>query len=169
MATIEEAETYARTKNADMPFCRGIVFRLKSVGVTDESVLSSVFLCQAGSTFDEIHARFGREIAVLVASLTKDQSLARQKQEEQYVKQLKDATWEATLIKLCEISARLKLIRETEMSKSKRNKMLKQNTHYLLVLKNKIAENRSKTPAIEKLLDGINETLAHFGQREIKF
>lgn len=169
MATVEEAEAYARAKNADIPFCRGVVFRLKSIGVTDESVLSSVFLCQTGSNFDEIYARFGREIAVLVASLTRDQGLTKQRQEEQYVKQLKDAPWDSTLIKLCEISAHLKLIKEVEMSKSKRNKMLKQNMYYLLVLKNKIAENRSKTPGIEKLLDGINETLAHFGQREIKF
>ncbi|HWP78331.1 MAG: bifunctional (p)ppGpp synthetase/guanosine-3',5'-bis(diphosphate) 3'-pyrophosphohydrolase [Thermoproteota archaeon] len=169
MATVEEAEVYARAKNADIPFCRGVVFRLKSIGVTDESVLSSVFLCQTGSKFDEIYARFGREIAVLVASLTRDQGLTKQRQEEQYIKQLKDAPWDSTLIKLCEISAHLKLIKEAEISKSKRSKMLKQNIHYLLVLKNKIAENRSKTPGIEKLLDGINETLAHFGQREIKF
>lgn len=169
MATIEQAEAYARAKNVDVSFCRGVVFRLKSIGVTDESILSSVFLCQAGAKFDEIYARFGREIAVLVASLTRDQGLTRQRREEQYIKQLKDASWDSTLIKLCEISAHLKLIKETEMSKSKRNKVLKQNMHYLLALKNKIAENRSRTPGIEKLLDGINETLVHFGQREIKF
>ncbi|MEW6043971.1 MAG: bifunctional (p)ppGpp synthetase/guanosine-3',5'-bis(diphosphate) 3'-pyrophosphohydrolase [Thermoproteota archaeon] len=169
MVTIDEAEAYARAKNADIPFCRGVIFRLKSIGVTDESVLCSVFLCQTGSEFDEIHARFGREIAVLVASLTKDRSLSRQRQEEQYVKQLKEASWESTLIKLCEISAHLKLIKESDLSKSKRAKMLKQNIHYLVVLKNKISENKSKTPGIEKLLDGINETLSHFGQRQISF
>ncbi|MEO9310445.1 MAG: bifunctional (p)ppGpp synthetase/guanosine-3',5'-bis(diphosphate) 3'-pyrophosphohydrolase [Nitrososphaera sp.] len=169
MVTVEEAEAYARAKNVDIQFCKGVIFRLKSIGVTDESVLSSVFLCQADFNFDEIHARFGREIAVLVASLARDQNLPRQKQEEQYIKQLKDASWNSTLIKLCEISARLKLIKESEMSKSKRNKILKQNIHYLLVLKNKITEKKPKTPGIEKLLDGINETLAQFGQREIKF
>jgi (p)ppGpp synthase/HD superfamily hydrolase len=169
MATIEEAEAYARVKNADIHFCKGVIFRLKSIGVTDESILCSVFLCQTDSSFDEIHARFGREIAVLVASLTKDPSLPRQRQEEQYVKQLKEAPWESTLIKLCQVSAHLKLIKESELPRSKRTKMLKQNMHYLIVLKNKITENKTKTPGIEKLLDGVNETLTHFGHRRIEF
>ncbi len=169
MVTIEDIEAYARAKNADIPFCKGVAFRLKSIGVNDEIVVYSAFLSQTDSNFDEIHSRFGRDIAVLVTSLVRDMSLPKQRQEEQYVKQLKEAPWESTLIKICEISANLKLIKESEMPKTKRSKLLKQNIHYLNVLKNKIIENKSKTPSIEKLLDGVNETLAHFGQRPIKF
>jgi (p)ppGpp synthase/HD superfamily hydrolase len=169
MVTIDEAEAYARAKNADIPYCKGITFRLKSIGISDETVLCAAFLSHTNSSFDEIHARFGREVAVLVASLTRDKNLSRQIQEEQYVKQLKDAAWESILIKLCEISANLKIIKEFELSKTKRGKMLKQNVHYLNVLKNKIVENKSKTPGIDRLLDGINETLTHFRQRPIQF
>lgn len=169
MVTIEEVEAYARAKNADIAFCKGIAFRLKSIGVNDEIVLYSAFLCQTNSSFDEIFTRFGREIATCVTSLSKDRTLPKQRQEEQYVKQLQDAPWESILIKLCEISANLKLIKESEISKTKRSKLLKQNIHYLNVLKNKIAENKSKTPGIDKLLDGINETLNHFRQRPIAF
>jgi (p)ppGpp synthase/HD superfamily hydrolase len=169
MVTIDEAEAYARAKNADIAYCRGIAFRLKSIGITDETILCAAFLSHTNSSFDDIHARFGREIAVVVASLSRDKSLPRQRQEEQYVKQLQDAVWESVLIKLCEISANLKIIKESTLSKTKRGKMLKQNVHYLNVLKNKIAESRSKTPGIDRLLDGVNETLAHFGQRPIKF
>jgi len=169
MITIDEVEAYARAKNADIAFGKGIVFRLKSIGIMDEMVLHSAFLCNTNSSFDEIHARFGREIAVLVTSLTRDKSLPRQRQEEQYVKQLQDASWESILIKLCEISANLKIIKESGMSKTKRGKLLKQNIHYLNVLKNKIIENKAKTQGIDRLLDGVNETLTHFGQRPIKF
>ncbi|MGQ0771800.1 MAG: HD domain-containing protein [Nitrososphaerota archaeon] len=169
MVTIEEVESYARAKNADIAFCKGIAFRLKSIGINDETVLHSAFLCQTNSSFDEIFARFGREIATCVASLSKDRMLPKQRREEQYVKQLQDAPWESVLIKLCEISANLKLIKELELSKTKRGKLLKQNIHYLNVLKSKVAENRPKTPGIEKLLDGVNETLNHFKQRPINF
>ena len=169
MSLIESAEAFARAKNADVDFCRGIAFRLKSIGVTDEQVLCCAFLCHAKSGFDEIHARFGREIATYVASISKDLTLPKQKQEEQYVKQLQDAPWESILIKLCEISANLKVLKDSELSKTKRTKALKQNIHYLIALKKKILENRTKTPGIERLLEGANETLAHFKQRPITF
>ncbi len=169
MITINEVEAYSRAKHADITFCRGIVFRLKSIGVTDETVLYSAFLSNSNSNFDEIHARFGREIAVLVTSITKDKSLPKQLRDEQFVKQLQSAPWESILIKLCEISAHLKIIKESNISKTKRGKLLKQNIYQLNVLKNKIIENRAKTPGIYRLLDGVNETLAYFGQRPIKF
>lgn len=169
MVIIEEAEAFARAKKADIAFCKGIVFRLKSIGINDEQILCSAFLCHANSSFDEIFSRFGREIATTVTSISKDYTLPKQRQEEQYVKQLQDAPWESVLIKLCEVSANLKIIKETEMSKTKRSKLLKQNVHYLNVLKKKISENKSKTPGIIRLLDGINETLIYFKQKPIQF
>jgi hypothetical protein len=126
-------------------------------------------LCYANSSFDDIHTRFGREIATIVTSISKDFTLPRQKQEEQYIKQLQDAPWESVLIKLCEISATLKILKDSALSKTKRGKILKQNIHHLSVLKKKISENKDKTPGIEKLLDGANETLIHFKQRPINF
>jgi len=169
MSTIESAEAFARAKNADINFCKSIVFRLKSIGVNDERILCCAFLCHASSSFDEIHARFGREIATGVASISRDLTLPRKTQEEQYTKQLQDAPWESILVKMCEISATLKILKDSELSKTKRGKMLKQNVHYLNVLKKKISENKIKTPGIERLLDGANETLLYFKQRPINF
>ena len=169
MASIQDAENFARPKNADVDFCRGVVFRLKSLGITDENILCSAVLSQTKATFDEIYSRFGREIATMVASISKDRTIPKQKQEEQYIKQIQSASWESILIKLCEISANLKVIKESDLSKTKRNKLLKQNIHYLNVLKGKIAENKSNTPSITRLLDGINQILSDFRQRIIKF
>lgn len=169
MVTIEEAEAFARTKNADINFCKGIVFRLKSIGVNDEQILCSAFLCYTNASFDEVFARFGREIATIVASLSKDRTLPKQRQEEQYIKQIQEAPWNSILIKLCEISANLKVIKESEISKTKRSKLLKQNVHYLHVLKKRISENKAATPGVERLLEGANETLIHFKQRPIRF
>lgn len=169
MTSLDEVEEYARLKNADIVFCKGVVFRLKSIGISNELILCSAILSQTMASFDEIFARFGREIATTVASLTKDDSLPKQQREEQFVEQLQDAPWESILIKLCEISANLKIIKESEISKTKRNKLLKQNIHYLNVLKKRINENRNATPGIERLLDGVNETLSHFKQKTVNF
>jgi hypothetical protein len=169
LANLDEAEAFARVKNADIAFCRGIVFRLKSIGVNDERVLCTAFLVQTGSSFDEVFARFGREIATMVASITKDRTITRQLQEKQYVRQLQEAPWESVLVKLCEISASLKVIKESELSKAKKSKMLKQNIYYLNVLKKNIVENKVKTPGIEKLLDGANEVICFFKHKPIQF
>ncbi|NDB33402.1 MAG: hypothetical protein EB160_08255 [Nitrososphaeria archaeon] len=72
-------------------------------------------------------------------------------------------------MKLCEISANLKLIKESELSKNKRRKLLKQNIHWLNVLKGNIRDNQDKLLGLPKLLDGANETITHFGHRPIKF
>lgn len=169
MANIQDAESFARGKNANIDFCRGVVFRLKSIGIAEENTLCSAILAQTKASFDEIYERFGREIATMTTSISRDQRLPRQKQEEQYVKQLQSAPWDATLIKLCEISANLKLLKETEISKTKRSKQLKKELHYLNALKSSINLNKSQTPGVIRLLDGINENLTHFKQRTIKF
>jgi (p)ppGpp synthase/HD superfamily hydrolase len=169
MATLDECEAYARGKQADIPFCMGVVFRLKSIGITHEQILCSAILSQTKSTFDELFERFGRDVAVLATSIMRDHTIPKKKQEEAYVEQLQGAPWEAILIKLCEISANLKVIKESELSKNKRRKLLKQNIHYLNILKKNIAENQDKALGLAKLLDGANETIMHFGHRPIKF
>lgn len=169
MATLDECEAYARGKGADIPFCMGVVFRLKSIGITHEQILCSAILSQTKSTFDELFERFGRDVAVMATSIMRDTSQPKKKQEESYVEQIQQAPWESVLIKLCEISANLKVIKESELSKNKRRKMLKQNIHYLNVLKKNIAENQDKALGLAKLLDGANETIMHFGHRPIKF
>lgn len=169
MATLDECEAYARFKKADIPFCMGVVFRLKSIGITHEQILCSAILSQTKSTFDELFERFGRDIAVMVTSITKDETIPKAKQEQIYAEQLQSAPWEAVLVKLCEISANLKLIKESELSKNKRRKLLKQNIHWLNVLKGNIRDNQDKLLGLPKLLDGANETITHFGHRPIKF
>lgn len=169
MATLDECEAYARFKGADIPFCMGVVFRLKSIGITHEQILCSAILSQTKSTFDELFERFGREIAVMVTSITPDNTTPKAKRWQAYDEQLQGAPWEAVLVKLCEISANLKVIKESELSKNKRRRLLTQNIHYLKILKQNIADNRDKALGLPKLLDGANETIMHFGRPPINF
>lgn len=169
MATLQECEAYARGKNADIPFCMGVVFRLKSIGIAHEQILCSAILAQTSASFDEIFDRFGREVAVMATSISRDHTLPKKRQETAYLEQLRQAPWESVLIKLCEISANLKVIKESELSKAKRRKLIRQNVQYLNVLKTNIAENQDKLLGLERLLEGANETLVHFGQKPINF
>ena len=144
MATLKECEDYARSKGADVAFCMGVVFRLKSIGITHEQILCSAILSQTRSSFDEIFARFGRDVAVMATSIMKDLSQPAKNQESSYIK-------------------------ESELSKTKRSKMMKKNIHYLNSLKKNIRQNQDKALGLQRLLDGANETISELGYRPIKF
>ncbi|MGI0057521.1 MAG: HD domain-containing protein, partial [Nitrosarchaeum sp.] len=110
---------------------------------------------------------FGKKVTILVSSLSKDEKLPKKDRERLYVKQLKDAPLEAKIIKLCDISANLKDLASSGMSKSKRKKTANQKLHYLKVIKNDIIENKSNYPKISNLIKGMNYVLVENGQKSV--
>ena len=181
MEKIESAELYAKDKHKQMTRKDGItpysahleavVSRLKGLGITDEDILSAGWLHDTiedtDTTIDDIHERFGQRTAVLVYSLSKNEKLAKKEKEIQYVKLLKDASFEAKLVKLCDISANLKDIDNSGMSKTKKKKTVKKILHYLRVIKNDIAEHKSDYPKISALVDGINQIIKDYHLKPI--
>lgn len=147
----------------------GVVARLKNLGITDESVLAAAWLHDTledtKTSFVELDSRFGSKVAVLVLSLSKDKSLPKARQEEQYVKQLKDSSLEAKLIKLCDISANLKDIKNAPLSKTKKVKTIRKILYYLSAIKPDLVKNKASVPGIQSLADGINDLVVSFGQK----
>ena len=182
MSKLESAEQFAKQKHAGMirkdgkttyfEHLKGVVDRLKNLGITDEDVLAAAWLHDTiedtNTTFGEIDQRFGSKAAVLVLALSKDKSLPKTKKEEQYVKQLKEASWDAKLIKLCDISANLKDIKNAPLSKTKKIKTVRKILHYLNTIKPEILQKKDRVPGITNLIDGINEIVASWGQKPIK-
>ena len=147
-----------------------VVNRLKSLGVIDEELLCAGWLHDTiedtDTTFDDLHEQFGSRIAVLVSTLSKDMSLTRKKREQVYVTQLKEASFDAKLIKLCDISANLSDLKNWNASKSKKLRQVRKVRHYLTVIKNDLIEDNNY-PKIITLLESINQNLKQFGQRTI--
>jgi len=180
---VKSAEFFARDKHKNMTRNDGItlysdhledvVSLLKSLGIIDEDVLCSGWLHDTiedtNTTFDELYERFGKKVAVLVSSLSKDKKLPKKERERLYVKQLIDAPMDAKIIKLCDISANLKDMAKSnsKMSKNKMKKTAKQKRHYLNVIKNDIIENKSNYPKISNLIKGINNVLVKNGQKPV--
>jgi len=118
---VKSAELFAKKKHSGMMRKDGttlyskhledVVNRLKSLGVIDEELLCAGWLHDTiedtDVTFDDLYEQFGSRIAVLVSSLSKDMTLTRKQREQIYVKQLKESSFDAKLIKLCDISANL--------------------------------------------------------------
>ena len=173
------AELFAKERHSgmivgDMPFWKhleAVVNRLKNLGITDEDLLCAAWLHDTientVATFDDIEQRFGSKVAVLVLALSKDKNLSKDESEQQYVKQLKDASWDAKLIKLCDISANLKDLKNTSWSKTKKSKEIKKKLYYLNLIKPELVKNKSQVPGIQSMISGINEVLISFKQRPI--
>lgn len=149
----------------------GVVFRLKNLGITNADVICAAWLHdmleKTDVSFEEIIQRFGREVAIIVLSLSKNANLSRKEREPQYIKQLKDAPVEAKIIKLCDISSNIKDLTNASLSKTQKNKKIRKILHYLRVIKNEISEEKSKYPKIQDIVDGINSAAIKFKQRPV--
>ena len=179
MSKLESAELFAKERHSgmtvdDVPYWKhleGVVNRLKNLGIADEDLLCAAWLHDSMenkvATFDDIEQRFGSKVAVLVLALSKDKNLSKGDSEQQYIKQLKDAPWEAKLIKLCDISSNLKDLKNTSWSKTKKSKEVKKKLYYLNLIKPELVKNKSQVPGIQSMISGINEVLISFKQRPI--
>jgi len=141
------------------------------LGVIDEELLSAGWLHDiikdTDTNFDNLYEQFGNMIAVIVSSLTKDKTLPRKQREKAYNIQLKEASFDAKLIKLCDISANLSDLKNYDASKSKKLREIKQKRHYLTIIKKNLIN--TNYPKIVTLLEPINQILKRYGQRTITF
>ena len=149
----------------------GVVGRLKNLGITDKETLSAAWLHDiidnTQTSFDELEQRFGSKVAVLVLSISKDKTLPRSKQEEQYVKQLMQSQFNAKLIKLCDISASLRDLKKSSFSKTRKIKEIKKKIFYLNVIKSDLINNKTQLPGIISLINGINDMASEYGLRPV--
>ena len=181
MELVKNAELFAKEKHSRFIENNGktlyskhledVVNRLKSLGVVDEDILCAGWLHDSiGNTdasFDDLYARFGSKVAVLVSDLTKDMSLPNKKREQAYVKQLMESSSDAKLIKLCDISADLSDLKTHDMSKSKKFRLVRQKRRYLIVIKNDLLDN-ADYPKIQILLANIEKLLKKYSNRSVK-
>ena len=180
MDLVKSAELFAKNKHAGQfradgttPYSKhldDVINRLKSLGVINEQILCAGWLHDVientDTTFDDLYEQYESEIAVLVSSLSKDMKLTRKKREQSYVIQLKEASFSAKLIKLCDISANLSDLKNYEASKSKKLRQVKQKRHYLSIIKNDLIGN-PHYPFVQSLIERANLIFIKYGQRPI--
>jgi len=177
---VKSAELFAKNKHAGQfrsdgttPYSKhldDVVNRLKSLGVIDEELLCAGWLHDTientDTTFNDLYDQFESEVTVLVSSLSKDMTLTRKKREQAYVIQLKEASFRAKLIKLCDISANLSDLKNYEASKSKKLRQVKQKRYYLSIIKNDLVGN-PHYPYVQSFIESANLIFIKYGQRPI--
>ncbi|MFB5635177.1 MAG: HD domain-containing protein [Nitrosopumilus sp.] len=180
MDLVKSAELFAKNKHAGQfkvdgitPYSKhldDVVNRLKSLGVIDKQLLCAGWLHDTientDTTFDNLYEQFESEITVIVSSLSKDMTLPRKKREQAYVIQLKEASFNAKLLKLCDISANLSDLKNYEASKSKKLRQVKQKRHYMSIIKNDLIGNPNY-PYVQSLIESANLIFIKYGQRPL--
>ena len=179
MELVKSAELFAKKKHSGMTQKDGspsskhleaVVNRLKSLGVVDEDLLCAGWLHDTiedtDTSFDDLFERFGSRVAVLVSSLSKDTSLPKKQKEQAYVKQLREASSDVKLVKLCDISANLSDLKKYSPSKSKRLRYLKLKRRNLVAIKDDLVESNDY-PKSRTLLESVNQILKKYGQRAV--
>ena len=178
MKLLESAELFAKGKysrdlrrgntEAELQHLENVVNRLKSLGVIDEEILCTGWLYdtmeKTNTSFDELLEKFGTRIAVMVWSLSRDDKLTKKLREKQYVKQLRGASFDAKLIKLCDISANLTKLKKQNVSKSKKMRNIKQTRRYLAAIKKEL-EEETDYPGTITILESINQVMNQLCQR----
>ena len=119
MSDIVKARNFAKKKHTGQLRKNGqtttfshlqdVVKNLKKMKVINEDTICAAWLHDTiedtDTDFDSIKDRFGKRIADIVVSLTKDNRLPRKQRERKYARDLKAASVKAKLVKIADILA----------------------------------------------------------------
>ncbi len=119
MSDITQARSFAKRKHlgqlrkngktTTFSHLKDVVRNLKKMKVTDEEIICAAWLHDTiedtDTDYDSIKDRFGKNIAEIVVSVTKDNRLAKKQREVKYVKDLKTSSAKAKLVKIADILA----------------------------------------------------------------
>jgi guanosine-3',5'-bis(diphosphate) 3'-pyrophosphohydrolase len=144
---------------------------LKKIGVKDQDILCAGWLHDTiedtSTDYDDIYEKFGKKVADIVASVTKDTMLQEERREKKYIQQLRHSTWQAKIVKLCDIIANIIDLENSGYNKEKKIKQVKKKLVYFNAIKSGIVDNKSKTPKVGSILSEINENLKKYGNISI--
>ncbi len=156
MNKILDAETFARKKHKHQtrndkitPYSdhlEKVVEILKNLGITDETILAAGWLHDTiedtDTDYDDI-LKFGEETADIVATLTKDTRIIRDKRELAYCTQLKEGTWQAQIVKFADMLANLEDLDNSDYSDSKKTEQAQNKVEYYDSIKAGLENNKN--------------------------
>lgn len=149
-----------------------VVQRLERLGITNPDILCAGWLHDTiedtSTDYDDIYEKFGKKVVEIVVSVTKDTMLPKEKREEKYRLQLKNALLEAKVVKLGDIVANIADL-ENAKSYSKADKIseVKKKMLYFNIIRPAIVSNKNKLPGLANIEKELNDLLVFYEQKKI--
>lgn len=183
MTKLYQAEKFAKLKhkNSLRKDCKTpywhhlklVVANLQKLGITDTSVLCAGWLHDTiedtATDYEDISKKFGKKCADIVSALTKDTRLPESKREKLYAAQLAKSTWQAKVVKLCDVLANISDLQNSGYPIKSRKQKAREKMTYLKAIKSGITANKSKMPGIDLVQFELNNFLAQYGQKQVFF
>ncbi len=149
------------------PF-RVFMFLADKAKIYDETVLAAAFLHDliedTKTDYDELQKEFGKDIANIVAVLSKDKRLPEKTRERSFNGQLEHASWKAKVIKLADIYDNVLDIKNWKMgSRSEKISLLKEKCDQMKFLRKNIPIRYEQI--VKRVLSEINQMQKHMGQQ----
>ena len=119
MSDITQARSFAKRKHlgqlrkngktTTFSHLKDVVRNLKKMKVTNEEIICAAWLHDTiedtDTDYDSIKDRFGKNVAEIVVSVTKDNRLPKKQREIKYAKDLKSSSTKAKIVKIADILA----------------------------------------------------------------
>ncbi len=183
MNKVRLAESFAKLKhkgqkrkNGKTPYWKHlqqVVINLKRLGVKDQDILCAGWLHDTiedtATDYDDLEEKFGKKVADIVSQVTKDKRLPRKKRELQYISQLRKASFEAKIVKLCDITANIVDLENSGYSYQKKVKQVNDKLEYFSSIKSTVFKNKTKLTGLDRTIETLNQELMRYKKSRIVF
>lgn len=183
MNKIERAERFAKIKHRGQtrkdgktPYWKHlqqVVKNLKILGIRNQDMLCVGWLHDTiedtNTDYDDLKEKFGSRVAKSVSQVTKDKRLERKERELQYIRQLRNASHDSKIVKLCDIIANIEDLENSGYSRQKISRQIDDKLRYFSAIKSGIFSNKTKPSGLEKSIERLNLQLSKYGKAPIEF
>ena len=175
MSKVTEARNFAKKKHAGQlrkngktttfSHLKDVVKNLKKMKVTNNDTICAAWLHDTiedtDTDYDDV-LKFGKETADIVATLTKDTRMVRDKREIAYCKELKEGTWQSQIVKFADILANLKDLENSTFPDVERKEKAKEKLEFYNVIKTGLKNNEQNIP-------NLNSETSELSQEFLKY
>src|SRR5574337_39344 len=183
MNKVKQAKEFARKKHDGVtrkdgitPYfdhLRKVVKNLEKLEVANQDILCAGWLHDTiedtDTDYDDISEQFGKTVADIVASVTKDTRLPRPIRERKYVEQLRHSMWQAKVVKLADILANIADLKNSGYNKEKQTKQVKDKIVYLKAIIPGITSNRKKLAGLKRIEQKLDRLLLKYDYASVNF
>jgi len=150
-----------------------VVNLLEKMGIKDNDILSAGWLHDTiedtDTDFDDINEKFGKNVAIIVSSVTKDTRLIQKQREKNYILQLKKSNWQAKAVKLGDVVANISDLKNSGFEFKKQIVHTKTKLPYLFAIKSGLSVNKKNLPGLQIIENELNALLNKYHQKPIRF
>ena len=180
MSKLIDAEIFARKKHEHQirknivitPYSdhlEKVVKILKKIGIRDESILCAGWLHDTiedtDTDYDDIE-KIGKEIADIVATLSKDTRMIHDDREIAYCSKLKEGTWQAQVVKFADMLANLEDLENSLYSSLDRVKQVQNKVEYFDSIKVGLENNKKNIPNFDSQIKRLSDEIGRASCRE---